>query len=170
MGEYVKDRLGLLDYKYMNSKAKDILEEMGQDFEPTILCGALGMGQQQMVEIGKAILINAKLIIFDEPTSSLGEKEAELLFDIIRKLKEKGIAILFVSHKLEEIFELCDLVTVMRDGKHVVTVPAQEVTKDQLISYMVGRTLNNMYPKSTCPKGEIALEVKTCRAQADTKT
>jgi ribose transport system ATP-binding protein len=160
VGDYVKDRLGLLDYKYMNSKAKAILEEMGQDFEPTKLCGALGMGQQQMVEIGKAILINAKLIIFDEPTSSLGEKEAELLFDIIRKLKEKGIAILFVSHKLEEIFELCDLVTVMRDGKHVVTVPAQEVTKDQLISYMVGRTLNNMYPKVPAQKGEIALEVK----------
>ena len=75
MGDYVKDRLGLLDYKYMNSKAKAILEEMGQDFEPTKLCGALGMGQQQMVEIGKAILINAKLIIFDEPTSSLGEKK-----------------------------------------------------------------------------------------------
>ena len=83
-----------------------------------------------------------------------------MLFDIIRKLKEKGIAILFVSHKLEEIFELCDLVTVMRDGKHVVTVPAQEVTKDQLISYMVGRTLNNMYPKVPAQKGEIALEVK----------
>jgi ribose transport system ATP-binding protein len=160
MGDYVKNKFGFLDYKYMNSKAREIMKEMGQDVEPTKLCGTLGMGQQQLVEIGKSVLINAKVIILDEPTSSLGEKEAKLLFSIVKKLKEKGKAILFVSHKLEEIFELCDVVTVMRDSKHIITVPTSEITKDQLISHMVGRTLSNLYPKTSANPGDVALEVK----------
>jgi len=160
MGEYVKSKIGLLDYRYMNTKAKQIMDEMGQEIEISKLCGQLGIGQQQMVEIGRSILLDAKVIILDEPTSSLGEKEAKLLFEIVRKLKEKGKAILFVSHKLEEIFDLCDVVTVMRDAKHIATVPASKVTKDQLISYMVGRTLDNLFPKTPSKSGEIALEVK----------
>jgi ribose transport system ATP-binding protein len=160
MGQYVKSNLGFLDYKFMNAKAKEIMQEMGQDIEPSKLCGQLGMGQQQMVEIGKSILIDAKTVILDEPTSSLGEKEAKVLFSIVRRIKEKGKAILFVSHKLEEIFELCDVVTVMRDSKHIVTLPVREVTKDKLISYMVGRTLNNLFPKQEVKRGGIALELK----------
>jgi ribose transport system ATP-binding protein len=160
MGDYVKHKFGFLDYKYMNSKAREIMKELGQDIKPTKLCGLLGMGQQQMVEIGKSVLLDTKVIILDEPTSSLGEKEAKQLFNIVKKLKEKGKAILFVSHKLEEIFELCDVVTVMRDSKHIITVPTSEVTKDQLISYMVGRTLNTLYPKSPANRGDVALEVR----------
>jgi ribose transport system ATP-binding protein len=161
MGDYVKKKSGLLDYKYMHNKAKEIMVDLGQDnVEPTKLCGQLGMGQQQMIEIGRSVLIDAKVIILDEPTSSLGENETRLLFSIVKKLKEMGKAILFVSHKLEEIFELCDVVTVMRDSKHIITVPTTEITKDQLIAYMVGRTLSNLFPKiDTTPSG-IALEVK----------
>jgi ribose transport system ATP-binding protein len=160
MGVYKKTKTGLLDYKYMNKLAGDIMEEMGQDIEPSRLCGQLGMGQRQMVEIGKSVLFDAKVIILDEPTSSLGEKESRVLFEIVRKLKEKGKAILFVSHKMDEIFELCDVVTVMRDSKHIVTLPTNQVTKDQLISYMVGRTLDNLFPKVSSNPGKVALEVK----------
>lgn len=160
MGQYVKNKFGLLDYKYMNRRAREIMAELGQEIEPTTICGTLGMGQQQMVEIGKSVLIDAKVIILDEPTSSLGEKEAKLLFRIVKKLKEQGKAILFVSHKLEEIFELCDVVTIMRDSKHIITAPASDLTKDQLISYMVGRTLDNLFPKCPPNPGAVALEVK----------
>lgn len=160
MGIYVKAKNGLLDYKYMHGRAAEIMREMGQDIEPTKLCGQLGMGQQQMVEIGKSVLIDAKVIILDEPTSSLGEKESKLLFDIVRKLKSKGKAILFVSHKLEEIFELCDIVTVMRDSKHIATIQTKETSNDQLISFMVGRTLDHLFPKTPANPGKVALEVK----------
>lgn len=160
MGKYVTKKSGLLDYKFMNNKANEILNQMGQDIESSKICGELGMGQQQMVEIGKSILIDAKVIILDEPTSSLGEKEAKVLFSIVKKLKDMGKAILFISHKLEEVFELCDVVTVMRDSKHIATVPTSEITKDQLITYMVGRKLNNLYPKIPTKIGEVALEIK----------
>ena len=159
MGAYVKKKSGLLDYTSMNRKAEEILSSMGQRFSVTELCGSLGMGQQQMIEIGKAVLLESDVIILDEPTSSLGEKETAELFRIISMLKDKDIAILFVSHKLEEIFEICDVVTVMRDGQHISTTSAQNTSKDQLISHMVGRTLENLYPKKATQAGDVALEV-----------
>lgn len=160
IGNYVKSKTGLLDYGFMNRKAREIMASMEQDISPTELCGNQGMGQQQMVEIGKAILLDAQVIILDEPTSSLGENEARELFRTVRLLKEKGMAILFVSHKLEEIFELCDIVTVMRDGKHIITQPSDRLTKDDLIAYMVGRTLTNLFPKIETTPGDVALEVR----------
>ncbi len=160
IGNYVKGKGGLLDYKYMNRKAREIMASMEQDVEPTELCGNQGMGQQQMVEIGKSILMDAQVIILDEPTSSLGEKEAAELFRTVNILKDKGIAILFVSHKLEEIFELCDVVTVMRDGKHIITKPSAEMTKDELIAHMVGRSLTNLFPKIETHPGAVALETR----------
>ena len=97
-----------------------------------------------MIEIGRAVLLESDVIILDEQTSSLGEKETTELFKTINILKEKGVAILFVSHKLEELFELCDVVTVMRDGEHISTTPIKDMTKDLLINHMVGRTLDNL--------------------------
>ena len=124
MGSYVKRKGSpLLDYAYMNKKAEEIMSTMGQDISAKELAGSLGMGQQQMIEIGRAVLLESDVIILDEPTSSLGEKETTELFKTINILKEKGVAILFVSHKLEELFELCDVVTVMRDGEHISTTP-----------------------------------------------
>jgi ribose transport system ATP-binding protein len=158
-GNYQYNKLHLLDYRYMHRRAGEILESMNQDIEPNTLCGTLGMGMQQMVEIGKSILQESKVLILDEPTSSLGEKETEELFKTIRMLKDQGVAILFVSHKLEEIFELCDIVTVMRDAKHIITRPASEFTKDDLITHMVGRTLHNLYPKQPSDKSDVALQV-----------
>jgi len=160
IGNYRKNKNGLLDYNYMNSKAKEIMRSLEQDIDPATLCGTLGMGLKQMVEIGKAILQDARVVILDEPTSSLGEKEVAQLFRTIKMLKEKGVAVLFVSHKLEEVFELCDVVTVMRDSKHIITAPTKSVTRDMLISYMVGRTLDNLYPKIPSKIGDVAIEVK----------
>lgn len=160
IGNYVKSKSGLLDYRYMNKKAREIMAGMEQNIDPTELCGNQGMGQQQMVEIGKSILMDAQVIILDEPTSSLGEKEAAELFRTVNILKEKGIAILFVSHKLEEIFELCDVVTVMRDGKHIITKPSCDMTKDELIAHMVGRKLENLFPKIETHPGEVILETR----------
>lgn len=159
MGSYAVGKSGLLDYKYMKKRVREILDGMGQDVPEDSLCQDVGMGCRQMVEIGKAILLESKVLILDEPTSSLGEKETAELFRILRLLRAKGIAILFVSHRLEELFEICDTVTVMRDGKHIITKPSQDLTKDELITHMVGRTLDNLYPKIKTEKGETVLEV-----------
>lgn len=149
-----------LEYQKMHEKAHEVMLSLGQDIDVKKECGSYGMGIQQMVEIAKAVLIDAKLIIMDEPTSSLGEKEVVQLMKTVRSLKEKGVAILFVSHKLEELFELCDRVTVMRDGEHILTKDTSELDNDSLISAMVGRTLDNQYPKVEVETGTEALRVE----------
>lgn len=111
----------LLDYPGMNKKAHEVMQSLGQDIDTSKPAGSFGMGVQQMIEIAKAVIIDAKMIIMDEPTSSLGEKEVDQLMATCRDLRDRGIGIVFVSHKLEELFELCDRVTVMRDGEHVWT-------------------------------------------------
>ena len=131
----------------MHKKAKEVMASLGQDIDPTKAAGTFGMGVQQMIEIAKAVLINAKMIIMDEPTSSLGEKEVEQLMKTCRELKSRGIGIVFVSHKLEELFELCDRVTVIRDGEYISTKPIDEWDNDSLITAMVGRSLDNQFPK-----------------------
>ena len=156
----IKNRLGLLDYGAMRKKAGEIMHFLGQDLDVTKPAGSFGMGVQQMIEIAKAVLIDAKLIIMDEPTSSLGEKEVAQLMQTVNDLKKRGIAILFVSHKLEELFEICDRVTVMRDGEHIATKDIGEWDNDSLITAMVGRTLDNMYPKATAERGGVALKAE----------
>ncbi len=150
----------LLDYKTMHEKAAEVMKDLGQTVDTHKAAGTFGMGVQQMIEIAKATMIDAKLIIMDEPTSSLGEKEVEQLMATCRYLKSKGIAILFVSHKLEELFELCDLVTVMRDGEHIITEDIENMDHDKLITAMVGRSLENQFPKEFGTRGEVALEAK----------
>lgn len=160
INKWVRKKSGLLDYAFMHKKTKEVMASLGQDIDPTKAAGTFGMGVQQMMEIAKALLIGAKMIIMDEPTSSLGEKEVEQLMKICRNLKQDGISIVFVSHKLEELFELCDRVTVMRDGEHIWTKPISETNKDDLITAMVGRSLDNIFPKEFAVKGECALKVE----------
>ena len=161
MGRRITNKFGLLDYAHMHEEARNALSSLGHaEIDTRMECGKLGIGQQQMVEIAKAITQNAKLIIMDEPTSSLGEQEVKQLMDTVRLLKDRGIAILFVSHKLEELFELCDRVTVMRDGEHILTKDMTEMTEDSLIEAMVGRTLENQYPKIPTTRGEMLLKVE----------
>ena len=150
----------LLDYNSMHKKASEIMTSLGQDVDVHKAAGTYGMGIQQMIEIAKAVLLDAKVIIMDEPTSSLGEKEVAQLMKTCRDLKARGIGILFVSHKLEELFELCDRVTVMRDGEFIATKDISEWDNDSLIAAMVGRTLDNQFPKEFGKKGECFLKVK----------
>ena len=151
---------GLLDYATMHKKAKEVMLSLGQDVDPTKPAGNFGMGVQQMIEIAKAVLINAKMIIMDEPTSSLGEKEVEQLMKTCRELRDRGIGIVFVSHKLEELFELCDRVTVIRDGEYIWTKNISDTDNDDLIAGMVGRTLENQFPKEFGTKGECFLKAE----------
>lgn len=160
MGRKIVNKLGLLDYPTMHKQAKEALSTLGHsEINTKMECGKLGIGQQQMVEIAKAVSQKAKLIIMDEPTSSLGEQEVKQLMDTVRKLKSEGIAILFVSHKLEELFELCDRVTVMRDGEFVLTDDIENMDEDKLIQAMVGRSLDNQFPKEYGTRGECFLKV-----------
>ena len=150
----------LLDYEGMHKKAAEVMQSLGQDIDPRKAAGTFGMGVQQMIEIAKAVLIDAKMIIMDEPTSSLGEKEVKQLMQTCRELKARGVGILFVSHKLEELFELCDRVTVIRDGEYIETRDIQDWTNDSLIASMVGRTLENQFPKEFGTKGECMLKIE----------
>lgn len=158
LNQAIVNKVGLLDYKTMHAKATELLGSMGINIDVTKSAGLFGMGVLQMVEIAKALLRDAKLIIMDEPTSSLGEKEVEQLFAVVRDLRQRGVAILFVSHKLEELFQLCDRVTVMRDGERIFTEPVTEIDNDKLIRAMVGRSVDKQFPKHIGDPGEVALK------------
>lgn len=158
LNRMMKKSNGLLDYPAMNKIAKDVMISLGKEVDVTKPAGLFGMGILQMVEIAKAILQDVKIIIMDEPTSSLGEREVEELFKTVFELKKKGVAILFVSHKLEELFILCERVTVIRDGEHITTENIEELTNEKLITAMVGRNVTNQFPKVKSQKGDVALE------------
>jgi len=152
--------INIIDWKETRQKAKELLLELGQDINVKIPVKDLGIGQQQMIEIAKAISTKANMIIMDEPTSSLSLRETEELMKAIKKLKDKGISVIFISHRLEEVFEICDRVTVMRDGKKIITTDPSKTNKEELIKYMVGRTLDQQYPKVTASFGGEALRVE----------
>ena len=159
MNQFIK-RGRLLDYTAMHAKAAELLSSMGINVDVTMPAGSFGMGVLQMVEIAKALLTGAKVIIMDEPTSSLGESEVEQLIKVVRDLKAQGVAILFVSHKLEELFILCDRVTVMRDGQHIVTEDIGNLDNDMLIRAMVGRSVESQFPKMDTTRGDVAVEFR----------
>jgi ABC-type sugar transport system ATPase subunit len=139
--------LSLIDYAKMRSEALDIFKIMDVDLDLNERVKNLGMAQKQMVEIAKALSHHSKILILDEPTASLTQREVGALFNIVRSLKEQGVAIAYISHRLEEIFELCDRVTVVRDGKYISTKIVAGTNKDELVADMVGRNMDNYYPK-----------------------
>jgi inositol transport system ATP-binding protein len=149
-----------VDEKKLNQKAGILLEQMGVMISPTTPMKYLSVAQMQMVEIAKAISNDAKVIIMDEPTSALSDKEVATLFGIIRDLKKKGVAILYISHKMDEIFEISDTITVLRDGKYIATRPAGELTIHTLIRMMVGREIDSLFPDSVTTKGPEILSVR----------
>ena len=146
--------------KKMHEKTCEAFSKLGISVEPSRIMGTMPVAQRQMAEIAKAVSFGAKVIVFDEPTSSLNEQEAERLFDIIEKLKSEGAAIIYISHKMEEIFRIADDITVMRDGKHIETSPAKSLTMEKIIKLMVGRELKNRYPERKMKKGEELLRVE----------
>ena len=145
-----KTKLGFIDKKQLNMDAAEILKAFAANIRPEIKCSTLSVGNQQMVEIARAISLDCKLIIFDEPTSSLTENGTEELFEIIRHLKVCGVSILYITHRLSEIFKICDSVTVLKDGEIIDTKPVAETDINEIIGKMIGRLMSEFYPpKST---------------------
>lgn len=144
-----------------HAKAKELLENIGSKVSTTKLVSDLSVSEKQMVEIAKALSFKSKLIIMDEPSSSLTSEEMVELAKIIRQLKEQGISIIYISHKLDEIFEFCDIVSVMRDGHVIDTKPKSEFTRNELIMKMIGRTIENEYPERPRNVGDTLLEVRS---------
>jgi ribose transport system ATP-binding protein len=153
-------RAGLINRGREKEEAIELLRRVGLEVDPARLVSSLTVAQQQRVEIAKALAIDAKVVIMDEPTATLAEKEIEELFGVIRDLASRGIAILYISHKLDEIFRITDRVTVMRDGKIVSTMPTEELDEDRLVRMMVGRQLENLYPKPEVEIEEVILRVE----------
>lgn len=149
----------LIDWDTANARTADLLKRINLDLDPKQPVQGLGVAMQQMVEIVKALSLNAKLLIMDEPTSALSDTEITQLYKIMRDLKSEGVSVIFISHHLEEVFEICDRGTVLRDGEYIATVNIADVTRDELIKLMVGRTLDQQYPKQAGVPGENALEV-----------
>ena len=160
LGRWMKKKNGSVDFKAMSAEARKYLEMLDVHVDPTVKLKDLRIGEQQLVEIAKAISLNSEIIIMDEPTSAISEKEADKLFTIIRKLRSEGKGIIYITHRMEEIFKIADRLTVMRDGMYIDTVKASETSKDEIIRMMVGRDMSEQYPKDPTKKGEIALEVK----------
>lgn len=151
---------GLVDDKKMYEDTKAIFDDLDINIDPKVKIGTLQVSQKQMIEIAKAVSYNAKVIVMDEPTSSLTDKEVEHLFRIIDKLKKNDTSIIYISHKMEEILRISDEVTIMRDGKWIATKPAAELTIDAIIRMMVGRELTERYPVRNSSIGAVLLEVK----------
>jgi ABC-type sugar transport system ATPase subunit len=144
----------------MEGEARRLLDRVGARVPATALIRDLSVAQQQMVEVAKALAVDARIIVMDEPTSALGEDEVETLFGIVQALKEQGIAVVFITHRLEEVFRVADRVVVLRDGRRVGAMPIGEATTDTLIQQMVGRELTNLFPKEAAEIGEPLLEVR----------
>jgi ribose transport system ATP-binding protein len=159
--EPIKGRF--IDERALLEKAQASLQELEIELDPRMLVGDLTLAKQQMVEIAKALSLEADVVIMDEPTSALTERESEVLFSIIRRIQARGVAVLYISHRMEEIFLIADQVTVLRDGQLVVTKPVQVITPEQLISFMVGRELTNLYPEKQSQIGAPLLEVRDLR-------
>jgi rhamnose transport system ATP-binding protein len=161
MGHPPLTRSGTVDWQAMRQETEDLLASLDiHDLEPTEIVGGLSIGNRQRVEIAKALSRDARILIMDEPTAALTEADVERLFDIVRRLRDRGVGIIYISHRLEEVFELADRVTVLRDGGFVGTSPVAEISKDDLISMMVGRTIETLFPKVTVEPGEIVLKVE----------
>lgn len=160
MGRMPRKAGGMIDYDELYVKSVEILKMLDSDISPKKLLRELNVGEQQIIEIAKALSLNCKLLILDEPTSSLTENEVDVLFHLLHSLKEQGISILYISHRLQEIFDLCDRVTVLRDGHYIMTKPLNEVTENELILSMVGRDIGNLYPEKSKGRGELILKVE----------
>lgn len=150
----------VVDWKETRIAAKKLIDSMDIDIDVDAIVSDLSVAKKQIVEICKALSRKAKLVIMDEPSATLTDKELKLLFKIIQQLKNEGITVIYISHRLEEVFEIADRVTVMRDGQHIITDDVAKMDRKKLISYMVGREIDNIFPERKLSKGKILLELK----------
>jgi ribose transport system ATP-binding protein len=157
---YTNKFLGIVNFKKLYEDTAYWLNMVGSKVNPTDLVGSLSTANKQLIEIAKALSLNAKVIIFDEPTTSLSDKDVEVLFIIIRRLKEKGFSSIYISHRMKEIFELGERITIMRDGEYIATDHVKNLTENQIISMLVGREIKDLYPKQPTEVGAPYLQVK----------
>ena len=165
MGREITGKLGLLDKHAMEKRCEEALGELGVSIPVDAPMDTLSVGQQQMIEIAKALMWDAKVLIMDEPTAALTPKETATLFDVARRLQSKGVSIVYISHRLEEIFELCSSVSVLRDGKFISTKPIGETNINEIVRMMIGRDIGDRYPQRESHPGDVALEVKNLTKQ-----
>jgi ribose transport system ATP-binding protein len=154
------ERLGIVDYKDMIDKSAELLKHLGLDIDPRRKVLGLGVAQQQMIEVAKAISFQSKILIMDEPTATLTNKEMERLFDMIKRLKGEGVAIIYISHRLEELKQIADRITVLRDGHTVHTANSSEIGINEIIKLMVGREITNQYKRDFNPPGDEILRIE----------
>ena len=157
---HLKKRFGIVQWKAMYDEADKLLQELNADFDSRALMGNLSVAQQQMVEIAKALSVNARIIIMDEPTAALTKRESEELYRITRKLRDEGASIIFISHRFEDMYALATRVTVFRDANYIGTYNVDEITNADLIKAMVGREINDLFPKPEVQLGEEVLRVE----------
>ena len=160
IGKEIKGKFGFCNQKAMRKKAKEALGRLGVHISPAEVMSNLSVGQQQMIEICKALMVDAKVIIMDEPTAALTQSETLVLFDVIRSLKKQGISIVYISHRMEEIFELCDRISVLRDGTYIGTKNIPETNMNEIVKMMIGREIGERYPVRNCKIGDTVLKVK----------
>ncbi|HEL0026539.1 TPA: sugar ABC transporter ATP-binding protein [Streptococcus equi subsp. zooepidemicus] len=160
LGREIKGTFGLLDQKAMKEKAKRAFDRLGISIPLDLPIGSLSVGQQQMIEIAKSLLSEVSLLVMDEPTAALTDRETESLFQMIASLKKEGVGIVYISHRMEEIFRVTDLITVMRDGIVVDTKPTAETNPAELVKKMVGRDIDDYYPAKAAELGELVFEVE----------
>jgi methyl-galactoside transport system ATP-binding protein/inositol transport system ATP-binding protein len=160
IGREPKTKLGLVDHQKMYKMTKDLLTSVGMDEDPKMLVKDLTVAKQQMVEIAKAISYQAKLIIMDEPTSAISGNEIAELFSLMRKVKEEGRSIIYISHKLDEIYKITDRVVILRDGEFIASADIDKIEVNKMIEMMVGREINDFFPKIKCEIGEVKMKVE----------
>ena len=159
LGNLPKKRFGAVDWPVLYSRTSEVLLDLGLDIDPETPISALTVAQQQLVEIARALSRQARIIIMDEPTSALSQTEIESLFAVIRRLQGRGVGIMYVSHKLDEIYAIADRVTVFRDGEHIATEAVSKTTHSDLVTWMVGREVKDLYPRTPVDRGDVLLEV-----------
>jgi ribose transport system ATP-binding protein len=156
-------RLGWIDRDKILADAEDVLKRIGLDVDPRSALSRLSIGQRQMVEIAKAMSVDARVLIMDEPTSSLSTKEAERLFEVVHDLRRSGVSVVYISHRLGEVRELADRVTVLRDGENAGELKGDEITHNRMVQMMVGRDISQFYARKSHPIGDVVMEVKDLR-------
>lgn len=160
LGKEIKKGFGICDRKAMRAKAEEILKRLGVSIPTDKVMSGLSVGQQQMIEICKALMVDAKVIIMDEPTAALTQSETEVLFEVMQSLRKKGVSIVYISHRMEEIFELCDRISVLRDGTYIGTKKIPETNMNEIVKMMIGREIGERYPKRDCAIGSEVFRVE----------
>lgn len=160
MGKEIRSRFGICNKKAMRARAREVMDLMGIDIPVDAVMSDLSVGQQQMVEICKALMVDAKVLIMDEPTAALTQSETKGLFEVIESLRSKGVSIVYISHRMEEIFRLCDRITILRDGQYVGVRNIRETSMDEIVKMMIGREIGERFPKRTAEIGGEVLRVE----------